>query len=73
MDKTYTNCGLESGTGMFVRMKQLMQCGVDNNRLNMFDVASRSLIHSLEELQVSWMFDVASRSLIHSLEELQVS
>ncbi|XP_052063102.1 uncharacterized protein LOC127702839 [Mytilus californianus] len=47
---TYENCKNDSGKGLFQRMKNKMEGGVDNERPNMFQSASSTLLTQLEQL-----------------------
>lgn len=50
---TYEDCKNDSGKGLFQRMKNKMEGGVDNERPNMFQSASSTLLAQLEQLMVS--------------------
>ncbi|XP_071177089.1 titin homolog isoform X3 [Mytilus edulis] len=47
---TYEDCKNDSGKGLFQRMKNKMEGGVDNERPNMFQSASSTLLAQLEQL-----------------------
>ncbi|XP_021368917.1 uncharacterized protein LOC110460370 isoform X2 [Mizuhopecten yessoensis] len=60
LDHIYNYCGGEAGSGMFMRMKQAMEEGVDYKRRSMFDQASHLLLQELEELKVEIVSHVRS-------------
>lgn len=52
MMEVYSQCAAETGTGQFARMKSHLAAGVNSQRGEMFDEASRQLLEQLLVLHV---------------------
>ena len=50
--ETYENCKKEKGAGVFNRIKQKLQAGVNHSKCTMFEEASRAVQSQLQQLMV---------------------